>query len=201
MTGSQGPVKKVLGALARLEDEAWTSSSYDAMVLAFLKGEWSRWRLADRGDIRLITEPDLTDATQNLTRRRLLQAVRGVVLQHIPEDTRWYEIRHLSGCHFWMLHHIHRSDWSRYSDTNELIKTALARPERLRQESASWGSWRPILWGHNRSGPFTIIEGNHRLTALAGAAPARQQNVRMVTYVGISSRPCEWHRPDAMLAP
>jgi hypothetical protein len=192
-------VKKVLGSLARLENEAWVQSSYDAVVLAFLKSEWSRWRLADRGDIRLVTEPDLTDWMQNQTRLALLQAVRGVVLQRIPSDTTWFEVRHLSGCHFWQLHAIHRSDWSRHSDTNELLEVSRLLPEKLRQESASWGSWRPILWGHSRSGPFTIIEGNHRLTALASAAPARQQNVRMTTYVGISSRPCEWHRPDGML--
>jgi hypothetical protein len=189
-------MRKILGALARLEDEGWTPSSYDAMVLAFLKGEWNRWRLADRGDVRLITEPDLTDDAQNLARRSLLKAVRRLVLQHIPSDTRWFEVRHLSGCHFWQLHNIHRSDWSQHSDTNELLKIARVRPERLRQESGSWGSWRPILWAHARVGPFTVLEGNHRLIALAGAGPARQQNVRMVAYVGISSRPCEWHRPD-----
>jgi len=199
MTASERFVKKALGTLARLEDEDWTPSSHDAVVLAFLKGEWSRWRLADRGDIRLITEPDLTDATQNLTRRRLLQSVRSVILERIPADTIWFEVRQLNARHFWQLHNIHRSDWSRHTDTNELLKTAHVRPETLRQESGSWGSWRPILWGHNRGGPFTIIEGNHRLNALAGAAPARQENVRMVTYVGISDRPCEWHRPDAML--
>lgn len=191
-------MKKVLGALARLEDEVWVPCSYDAMVLAFLKGEWSRWRLADRSDVKLITEPDLTDTTQNQTRRRLLQSVRRSLLSQIPQDTGWFEVRHLGARHFWQLRNIHRSDWSRYSATNELLKTARTSPERLRQESASWGSWRPILWGHNRTGPLTIIEGNHRLTALAGAPPVRQENIRMMAYVGISSRPCEWHRPDAV---
>jgi hypothetical protein len=191
-------VNKVLGSLARLEDEAWAPSSYDAMVLAFLKGEWSRWRLADRGDVKLITEPDLTDPIQNLARRRLLQSIRGVLLAQIPRDTRWFEVKHLSARHFWQLRNIHRSDWSGHSHTHELLEMARLQPERLRQESNSWGSWRPVLWGHNRTGPFTIIEGNHRLTALAGARAERQENIRMVTYVGTSSRPCEWHRPDAV---
>ena len=191
-------MNKVLGSLARLEDEAWASSSYDAMVLAFLKGEWSRWRLADRGDVKLITEPDLTDTIQNQTRRRLLDSVRRVLLSQIPRDTRWFEVRHLGARHFWQLRNIHRSDWSGHSDTHELLEMARLQPERLRQEANSWGSWRPILWGHNRTGPFTIIEGNHRLTALAGARAALQENIRMVTYVGISTRPCEWHRPDAI---
>jgi hypothetical protein len=186
-------VNRVLGALAHLENENWGTSSYDAIVLAFLRSEWARWRLADRGDVRLITEPDLTDAAQNQARHGLLQRVRGLVLQHIPADTQWFEVRHLTVRHFWELRNINRSDWSRHSKTNELLEMMRVRPERLRQES---NSWRPILWAHDRTGPFTILEGNHRLTALAGAPLARQHNVRMVAYVGLSTQACEWHRPD-----
>jgi hypothetical protein len=34
-------------------------------------------------------------------------------------------------------------------------------------------SWpgRIILWGHDREGSFTIMEGNHRMIAYAGADP------------------------------
>jgi hypothetical protein len=168
------------------------------MVLAFLKSEWDRWNLAERADVRLISEPDLADPIQNRARLVVLKSVRRLLLDRIPPDTRWFEVRHLASRHFWQLRNIHRSDWSRHSATNDLLYMARSRPERLRQEADAWGCQRPILWGHNRSGPFTIIEGNHRLTAIAGAPLARQENIKMISYVGISARPCEWHRLDGV---
>ena len=112
----------------------------------------------------------------------------------MPPDTAWYVVQHLGACHFWNLRNINHPGWTPHSDTNELLETARTRPEAMRSGAVP-AEWQPILWGHERIGPFTILEGNHRMTALAGA-PDRFQTLRMVAYVGLSAELCGWHRAD-----
>jgi hypothetical protein len=54
---------------------------------------------------------------------------------------------------------------------------------------SNWGT--PILWGHDRKGPFTIIEGNHRLVAYA--SQANKSGLSVPVFVGLSKTPCFWH--------
>ena len=182
-----------MNAASHLADEAWARCSFDAVALAFLKAEWTKWRLDRYGDRSLIDQADLTDTAQNTARLRLLQ-VRDPLLQHVPPDTEWFEVRHLAARHFWQLRNIHHIDWSAHSSTNELLEMAVTRPDPLR---GAPGGWEPILWAHGRGGPFTILEGNHRLTALAGALPDHQ-DYHMVAYAGVSTQPCGWHRLDGL---
>jgi hypothetical protein len=183
-------------ALSHLVDEAWTPSSLDAVVLEFLRAEWNKFLpLLQHGDRCLVDQSDLSDAAQNAVRLELLLSVRHPLLERVPPDTRWFEVRYLGVRHFWQLRNIHHIHWSGHSNTNELLEIAQVRPEKLRGEPGGWPM--PILWGHDQGGPFTILEGNHRLTALAGAA-ARWQDLRMPALVGLSATPCWWHRPDGL---
>lgn len=185
----------------QLAGEAWAPSSSQRMVLAFLRAEWEKWPLlrilCDRRLITPITQADanLADPVQNNVRASLLWHVRGFLFQHVPAETEWFEVRHLSGAHFGQLRVIHHPHWSQVTQTNELEAVAQARPEALTSVPDEWPP--PILWGHEQDGPFTILEGNHRLTALAGA-PAERQNWRTVALVGLSQQPCGWHRPDGL---
>lgn len=52
----------------------------------------------------------------------------------------------------------------------------------------------PILWGHSRAGPFTIPQGNHKLTALSGSP--HPKDFALAVYVGLSSAACYRHLPD-----
>ncbi len=185
----------VMNAAVQLSAEAWAPCSVQAVVLAFLKAEWDKWpllhMLCDRG---LLDRANLEDPVQNSLRASLLWQVRGMLWQHVPSDTEWFEVRHLTGVHFGQLLNIHHLDWSRLTATNTLEEVAQVQPEPLRGVP---DEWQPILWAHDQDGPFTILEGNHRLTALAGAAVERQ-NSRMIAYVGLSGKPCGWHRPDRL---
>jgi hypothetical protein len=56
---------------------------------------------------------------------------------------------------------------------------------------------RPILWGHKKSGPFTIFEGNHRLIGYAAQAECPALSVPVL--IGLSRSACvAWHVVDAM---
>ena len=50
------------------------------------------------------------------------------------------------------------------------------------------------MWGHDRGGPFTILEGNNRLIAYASTAPRPALEVSV--FIGLSKSPCFWHRAD-----
>jgi hypothetical protein len=181
-----------------LAAEAWTPCSKHQMVLAFLQAEWEKYpQLHQLGDRRLITQghADLGDFVQNSLRASLLWQVRGFLFQHVPHDIEWHEVSHLRCEHFWQLLNVHHFDWSRYAATNRLEEVAQVRGEPLRGAPDEWPP--PILFGHDRDGPFTILEGNHRLSALA-SAPAERQNWRTIALVGLTPRRCGWHRPDGV---
>ena len=74
------------------------------------------------------------------------------------------------------------------------LKT-LPRPFRLPLNSppSSWPG-RIILWGHDSRGPFSIIEGNHRMLAYAHAAP--RQPLNLDVCIGLSPSYCYWHFAD-----
>jgi|ERR1700733_10966592 hypothetical protein len=188
-----------MNAVARpeLATEAWAPCSTQQMVLAFLQAEWDKWpQLYHLGDRRLITPPEanLGDVVQNSLRASLLWQVRGFLFKHVPSNTEWHEVRYLRGEHFWQLLNIHHTDWSQHA-TNRLEEVALVRVEPLRGVPDLWPP--PILFGHDQGGSFTILEGNHRLSALAGAA-AERQNWRSIALVGLSAHRCGWHRPDGL---
>jgi hypothetical protein len=179
-----------------LDTETWTPSSYDAVVLAVLKADWKRRHLNERGDPRLILEPDLLNPAHNTTRFGLLHGLDGLLWESVPQDTAWFEVRHVGVHHFGQLRHIHHLKWSVHSasKTNAVLEIAPIRRERMRP-SAVPDAWRPVLWGHSRDAPLTILDGNHRLAALAQDLRA-YRDLKLVCYVGLSRALAVWHRPD-----
>jgi len=162
------------------------------VTLSFLRSEWGKWSIATlTWDTGIVTHADLNSPIENNIRALLLWQIRGALLERIPADTQWFEVRHLRENHFWQLHAIRHQDWNSPADKNELEKVALRKRARWR---GCTGQWEPIHWAHERSGPFTILEGNHRLSALAGSADRRDCN--LVAYVGLSPQRCHWHRLD-----
>ena len=176
-----------------LAAETWTPTSIDDLVLSFLRGEWGKLDSSNpMADKQLITNPALDDLNQNQIRAQLLFGIRGGLLSRIPGDTKWFKVEYLRPVHFGGLHAICCEGWTDPLDTNELFKVAARKRFELKGEPLE--SWEPILWGHSVAGPFSIIEGNHRLTALA--ARSDKQDVAMLSYVGLSSQKCAWHCPD-----
>jgi hypothetical protein len=51
----------------------------------------------------------------------------------------------------------------------------------------------PILWGHSKAGPFTIIEGNKRLIAYAATG---ETTINIPVLIGLSPMRCLWHILD-----
>ena len=168
----------------------WTRVTVHETVAEFLRGERHRFvDAASPAEMVLIDSPNLDDPQANHMRLRYLHLSRCHLIGEIPPDTRWYEVRHLTDKELSELHVIARCGWDDPSDKNELLRVASRRPKALTSQPTSWA--RPILWGHEEAGPFTIIEGNNRLTAYA--SQGQQRGLMIPALVGLSPTPCFFH--------
>jgi hypothetical protein len=172
-----------------LNQRSWRPAVVHEVVASFLQSE--RHQVAQVNH-RWVDHPDLGDSIANHNRLRLLYLFRRHLWAEIPPDTDWYAVHSLENDDFDDLHVISRCSWDDSSDRNELRKVADRRPLALNSQPHRWiGS--PILWGHAKPGPFTILEGNHRLVALARSGTS---GFAIPVFVGISPTPCVWHFED-----
>ncbi|MGD8328234.1 MAG: hypothetical protein PVJ49_02280 [Acidobacteriota bacterium] len=174
-----------------LRDQSWNPISIHRVVLNFLRSEPHHWQdLLPERLHRVVDDPDLDSGEQNAARWRLLHYYRRYLVGEIPPDTAWYEVRHLEDAHLAELMVISRSAFFN-GPPFDLREVSARKPIPLQTPPEQWQP--PILWGHSEDGPFTILEGNHRLTAYA-AAPTGTLSIP--SYVGISTMPCHWHALD-----
>jgi hypothetical protein len=183
-------------SLGTLALEQWNETTTDRVVLAFLAAEWEKFPSEIRMKLaHLVSASSLTDLGQNESRRYLLNCRRGLLLNEVPTDTTWFEVKHLRPMHLSQLHAINDPGWTSPNDFNELLKVAQRKAEPLTSPPSTWRQ--TILWGHTKAGPFTILEGNHRLVALAAAKPA--MDFKLEVYIGLASGGCIWHLPDGIV--
>jgi hypothetical protein len=175
-----------------LEAELWSSLHIDAVHLAFFQTQFANLPGRVPGDEELAQHPDLDSPAQNDRRKKLLYDGFRRFLMHIPSSTTWYEVRYLRDGHLHQLRAIDFPEWNSHKDHNELLKVARRIPIALTDEPQHWPV--PILWGHDRKGPFTVLEGIYRLTAYA--ALSSRPPLEIAAYVGLSADPCRWHLAD-----
>jgi hypothetical protein len=142
-----------------------------------------------------IDQPNIVDPSENHTRLRCLALIRRQLLGEIPPDTQWYKVCTLTDAELTELYVIGRCrfEGSSENDDHQLQSFALSRPQTMTSLPSSWGI--PILWGHEKKGPFTIIEGNHRLVAYA--SQPHKSGLSVPVFVGLSNTPCFWHIFDS----
>lgn len=184
-----------------LANETWTTVSVHEVHLAFLQSEREAFsRLLDPAGLQLIDGPDLTNREQNALRMRLLYARRAPVLGEIPPDTTWHRVEFLRDAHVGELRVIRCGEWIDEEhapvDDRTLARISAWRPAELEGSPGQWNHL--ILWGHNTEGPFTILEGNHRL--IAYSSEAERPPFALPVYVGISESNCAYHEGDAFIA-
>jgi hypothetical protein len=142
----------------------------------------------------VIDAPNLNNPQENHMRLRAFYNRRAPFFVEIPTDTQWYEVRNLTDNELDDLHVVAHPAFTSTADRNELRQVAARLPEPLMTPPKKWK--RPILWGHEMSGPFSIFEGNHRLIAYASLIPPPGLDIPV--FVGLSPTPCHWHIHDAV---
>jgi hypothetical protein len=180
-------------ALAAMD---WNKISIHNVVSEFLRAERDKNFSFYPPWLPIIDNPNLNDPLENHKRLRLLYLKRLIFMVEIPPDTLWYEVQTLTENEMDELYvsaH-HNSQWDQVG--NKLDRVAAAAPEPLTAPPNAWG--RLVLWGHTKAGPFSILEGNHRLIGYAGANSPPPLNITV--YVGLSPSHCFWHYADPFLS-
>ena len=173
-----------------LSSQNWSPVAVEEVDWAFLYAEADRASLSRKSPI--LATPNFTDLEECVHRRELLFKIRAPLLNKIPQSTQWYRVKFLTETHLDELLVIGRCGWDSHTDSNELALVAKRTPQKL---IANPDSWYPlILWGHSQSGPFTILEGNHRL--IAYACQKASTHLSSAIFIGISEQPCVFHLPD-----
>ena len=177
----------------------WKKVSLDEVILVWLRGE-KRSRVLplfsntpfprltwEAGVNKLLDNPDLQNSEENRARIRLLYIFRWIFLVELPPDTLWYRVNNLTDHELSELYAVNIDEWKDPSDNNEILKVGLRKGQQL---VCHWSSWEPpILLGHSRTGPFTIIEGNNRISSYIKSA---SNGLSIPVYIGLSSLKCIW---------
>lgn len=177
----------------------WKEVTVNEMHLAFVQAEASKCLdllqyLSPAAHPRFqkaVNDPDPVSPLENADRAWLLYSVRHNIVCEIPSDTKWFQTTLVySDLH--LLRVIGSLEWDFPGCDFELLKVAQQKPIPI--TSANPSEWyAPILWGNDKAGPFTIIEGNHRLTAFAGEGNSQKRPDYVSVVIGVSSSPYLWH--------
>jgi hypothetical protein len=172
-----------------LADQHWTQTSIHEVVAAFLQAERHAFDFIPRW-LPVVDNPNLDDPIQNQKRLRLLYLKRAQLMLEVPPDTQWWNVEYLLESDIDNLFTAARfgAPWcgQKLSDRDHFENGV------LKSDPADWK--RVILWGHERTGPFVILEGNHRL--MAYARTSSKPPLRIPVYVGLSKCFCFWHPLD-----
>lgn len=151
----------------------------------------------------LVLHANTADDAENALRRALLFRRRGHMWRELPPDTQWWEVeidehdlpllrvfpraqwRKVASGSFRLEDIVQRIRTRRFSGkTKDFIAKVVALSYRLR---TSGDDSAVLLIGIDESRPMTILEGNHRLTALLLASPTLLKD-RFRILAGFSPR-------------
>jgi hypothetical protein len=162
-------------------------ASRDELILSWLHSEWDRTHPSRR----LVDQADLSDPAQNAARAQMLFSIRANIVRELPYQMRpdWAYIEEADLPNLYI---IPCSEWYldtgctfRLSDVPANLKAGrhpvdhLAKIDAIALSLADYESSTTsdvlMLNSADRTGPYTIIEGNHRGCALR-QSPAHAQH-------------------------
>lgn len=188
--------------------------SEDEVMAEFLKSDFNN---ADFEDYRealatLVNKPDLSDAVENAKRRALLFIRHASLWRVLPEGTQWFEVA-LRPSDLERIRVFPRAHWRKvakgdFAITEVVREIAGGRrdvvDDNFVQKISEIRHWLEqdvdagavLLIGINERGPFTVLDGNHRLAAslLSAVEPAKRFRV----YCGLSPKmaECCWYNTN-----
>ena len=182
------------------------SASDDEMYNQFLKSELSYFSVSDQTQLQpILSARDFGNAFHNFQRRTALFARRWRLLCQLPSCVEWH-FGLLDEHDFRTLHTPKNCGWDEFCPGNLLrnVRYPDACSDETRQKIAQLLSVvgaqefdkTLILIGEGLDGPFTILDGNHRATALFLGNRERKLSVQEIpAYIGVSNRmrQCHWY--------
>lgn len=189
--------------------------SEDEVIAEFLRNDSQcpEFQEYQEAVAKLVANPNFADAEENELRRALLVVRHGALWRELPKGTKWFEAevgdsdlrrirvfpraqwRKLALGDFTITRVVQRLVDARFRD--RAAPAFRAKIERLREglaHNAVAGT--VLIIGLSESGPFTILDGNHRLVAAMLTSP--QTVIRLRFLCGLSPRmaQCCWYQTN-----
>ena len=157
-----------------------------------------------------VMAPDFSDALENARRRALLFIRHGRLWRELPEGTEWYEVE-LTPADLQRVRVFPRAQWRKLARGNFAITDVvhgiaqgdrrylpeakfLAKidglGEQIRQGTAPGAV---LLIGLNENGPFTILDGNHRLVSAMLISAQAFRTLRFFCGLSPKMTNCCWY--------
>ena len=189
----------------------------DEMIAEFLSGELTSDRFG--GPIRdelnrnhipnvFVTQPNVTDASQNSIRRRLLSVTRGYeqrtgLFDGLPRDIKWHEATITKD----ELRHIKYTNYSYWVDLSSGTRMPQKAAKNILADRESFGvsnqpftqaavavrkghSFLPLILVGKNTEQLVALEGHLRLTAFSLAWDAVPETIKAI--IGLSSNMPKW---------
>jgi hypothetical protein len=178
----------------------------DEVYCQFLRSESHRFRGdPNEGQLAaLVSRPDFSNVNQNAARRRFLFSVRWPLLAQLPDPLQWH-IATMEQGDLEKLRLIRNCGWDDKAPDNMLgevrfpMNFDLSGQEKitaiLQKVTAPDFDKTLVLVTQTTDGPFTILDGNHRATAMMVAKRSGKfTEVNVKAFVGVSPRMhmCIW---------
>ena len=185
--------------------------SEDEVISEFLKTDFYNPKFKDyHGKLNdIVTAPNLSQEDENQLRRALLFIKHGSLWRELPHDTEWFEVE-IAPADLPRIHAFPRAHWRKIARGNfditriaELVRAGacnefldddfLLKIHHLRtgmNTDAIGGA--VLLIGRNESGPFTILDGNHRLLAAMLASSQALQKFHFFCGLSPNMDDCCW---------
>ena len=191
--------------------------SENEVISEFLKSDFQspQFKKFQEAGARLVYSPALDNPQENRLRRALLFIRHGALWRELPKNTQWYEAEVRSAD----LHRIRvfpRAHWRKLAVGDFSIKQVAQRvaddrfrdrtPQMFRakiqdlldhlQDDGSGLAGAVLLIGMNPSGPFTVLDGNHRLLAATLASPEAFDRLRFFCGLSPNMNRCCWYNTN-----
>lgn len=185
----------------------------DEVIAEFLKNDFRSPEFEQYQDVldTLVTTPDLGDDHENQVRRALLNVRHGALWRELPEDTEWFEAE-IQPNDLQRLRVFPRAQWRKLALGDFGIRHVCQRVFEDRDRDPAAEAFREkiadlrsrltegavadavLLIGLSENGPFTILDGNHRLVAAMLVSPDVVGRLRF--YCGLSPKmgQCCWYQ-------
>jgi O-antigen/teichoic acid export membrane protein len=192
-------------------------ASEDEVIAEFLKNDFQCPEFQDYQEAvgRIVFEPAFDDPMENELRRALLFVRHGSLWRELPSGTEWYEVK-VGAADLPRIRVFPRAHWRKLAVGDFAITQVAQRvvddryiertPEAFRtkikdlrdhlQANDKAVAGAVLLIGISQSGPFTILDGNHRLLAATLASPEAVDRLRF--FCGLSPRmaECCWYQTN-----
>jgi O-antigen/teichoic acid export membrane protein len=188
--------------------------SEDAAIAAFLRSDFHNPAFREYHEPLggIVHNPNLGDPDENAKRRALFFIRHLYLWREIPAETEWYEVD-ITPDDLVNVRMFPRAQWRKVANgrfsTIEIAEGMRKRQDHLdsgfiskihsisrRFETADPELGAVILIGVSEEGPFTVIDGNHRLMAAILRSPQAMKKLHFI--VGLSPRmnECCWYRTN-----